>query len=246
MPSVSAPAAIIGAGVLGAGASVIGSSNAAQAQESAAQQATAAQQGMFGVTQQNLEPYNQTGQNALQKANNLAGTFNFNPTMAQISQTPGFQFENYFGQQGVNNAAASRGLANSGAALKGAANYAQGLASTDWQNYFNANLGQYQANLGGLQNLANTGEAAAAGVGAAAQQTGSNIGQNITGAGNAAAAGYNTAAGAIGNGLSSIPSGLLTQQAISNQNSLINGLYGNQNNALAVPIPTGGFLGGNS
>lgn len=216
---IGTAAALLGGAALGAGASILGSSKAANAQKDSAASATAAQRQMFDITQQNLQPYNQTGQNALQKANALAGTFNFDPTMAQISQTPGFQFENYFGQKAVNNAAAAKGLANSGAALKGAANYATGLAGTNWQNYFNAAQQQYQTNLGGLQNIANLGENAAAGVGNAATQTGGQIGNNIIGAGNAQAAAYNTAAGGVNNAIGTGVGGYLT-------NNLIQGMYG--------------------
>jgi len=97
-------AAIVGAGILGAGASIYGSGQAADAQQQSAQQATSAQRQMFDITQQNLQPYNQTGQNALQRANALAGTFNFDPTMAQLSQTPGYQFANNQGLKSVQNA----------------------------------------------------------------------------------------------------------------------------------------------
>lgn len=203
-----------------AGASAYGSSKAASAQEKAANNATNAQRSMFDVTQQNLEPYNTTGQNALQRANDLAGTFNFNPTMAQLSQTPGYQFTNNQGLKSVQNAAAARGLGTSGAALKAAAQYSTGLANNTYQNQFNNALSSYQTNLGGLQNIANLGENAAAGVGNAATQTGGQFGSNIIGAGNAAAAGYNTAAGAVGNAGNSAVSGYLT-------NNLIQGLYAN-------------------
>jgi len=212
-------AAIAGAGILGAGASIVGSSNAADAQQQSAQNATNAQQGMFNVTQQNLEPYNQTGQNALQRANALAGTFNFDPTMAQLSQTPGYQFANNQGLKSVQNAAAARGLGTSGAALKAAAQYSTGLANQTYQNQFGNALQSYQTNLGGLQNVANLGENAAAGVGNAATQTGGQIGSNIIGAGNAQAAAYNTAAGAVGNAANNATGGYLT-------NNLINGMYG--------------------
>ena len=212
-------AAVVGAGVLGAGASMVGSSKAASAQEKSAANATNAQQQMFNITQQNLEPYNTTGQNALQRANALAGTFNFNPTMAQLSQTPGYQFTNNQGLKSVQNAAAARGLGNSGAALKAAAQYSTGLANNTYQNQFNNALSGYQANLGGLQNIANLGENAAAGVGNAATQTGGQIGSNIIGAGNAQAAAYNTAAGAVGNAANTAVGGYLT-------NNLINGMYG--------------------
>lgn len=236
MSGATTAAAIVGAGALGAVGSTIAGNKAASAQKQSAQNATNVQQQMFNTTQQNLEPYNTTGQDALTRANSLAGNFNFNPTMAQISQTPGFQFENYFGQKAVNNAASARGLGNSGAALKGATNYAQGLASTDWQNYFNTALQGYQANLGGLQNVANLGESAAAGVGNAATNTGALIGSNVIGSGNAQAGSYMNAANAFGNAIQGVPNAILTQNLINRLPN--NGIYG----ATSGGVGTGNYL----
>lgn len=219
MSGYSTAAAIGGAGLLGAGASIIGGNNAADAQKTASQNATNAQMQMFNVTQQNLQPYNQIGQSALAKENALAGNFNYKPTMAETAQTPGYQFNKNQGLKAVQNAAAARGLGTSGAALKGAASYATGLADSTYQNQFNNALQSYQTNLGGYQALANRGENAAAGVGNAAQATGASIGSNIIGSGNAQAASYMNAANAISGGAQSGVNGMLT-------NNLINGMYG--------------------
>lgn len=193
MPSAAA-AGIAGVGALG---QIVGGSMAASAQESAAQQAAATQMAMFEQTQANLEPYNTAGQNALTKVNALAGTFNYKPTMAETSQTPGYEFNLNQGLKATQNSAAARGLGVSGAAEKGAAAYATGLADTTYKNQFANALNSYQANLGGLQNLANTGESAAAGVGTAAQQTGAGVAASETGAGSAAAGGIMTGANAL-------------------------------------------------
>jgi endosialidase-like protein len=225
-------AAIAGAGILGAGASIYGGSQAASAQEKSAQDATNAQLQMFNVTQQNLEPYNTTGQSALAKENALAGNFNYTPTMAQTEQTPGYQFNLNQGLKATQNAAAARGLGTSGAALKGAASYATGLADSTYQNQFNNALQSYQTNLGGYQNLANLGENAAAGVGNAAQATGASIGSNLIGSGNAQAASYMNAANAVSGGAQSGVNGMLTNNLINtmanNNNAANSGEYGGQ------------------
>ncbi|NVN44417.1 hypothetical protein HW537_10960 [Asaia siamensis] len=77
-----------------------------------------------------LDPYATTGDNAINSLSNGL-------TQEYLESTPGYQFISNQGQQGVTNAAAARGLANSGAALKGAAAYATGLADNTYQNQFN-------------------------------------------------------------------------------------------------------------
>lgn len=90
----------------------------------------------------------------------------FNPTMADLENTPGYKFTLNQGLQAVQNGYAAQGLGTSGAALKGAAQYASGLASTTYnqqlQNYLQQNqqrfndllAGQTQA-MGATQNVGN-------------------------------------------------------------------------------------------
>lgn len=123
------------------------------------------------------------------------------PNLATISQTPGYQFNLYQGLKSTQNAAAARGLGVSGAALKGAASYATGLADSTYQNQFN-NLVTNQTNLWNrLFAPVQIGANAASGLATTATQTGSNIGSNMIGAGNAAAAGQIGQANAISGGL---------------------------------------------
>lgn len=73
----------------------------------------------------------------------------FNPTQATLENMPGYQFERDQGLAATQNSAAAKGLGVSGAALKAAAGYAQGLASTDLTNYYN----QYEGNLTNQANI---------------------------------------------------------------------------------------------
>ena len=174
-----------------------------------------------------LSPYITTGQSVLpslaalatsgptggqpnyltQAAANLPGTM----TEAQLEQTPGYQFTLAQGLKATQSAAAARGLGVSGAALKGAAAYASGLADTTYQNQFanqqakfsdllNANTGQINQLAGQysrLQGTASLGEQA----GSALGQIG---GQMAAGQSNAL-----TAAGAAtGTGLSALGQGI--------------------------------------
>lgn len=54
-----------------------------------------------------------------------------------LENTPGYQFTLQQGLESTQNSAAARGLANSGAALKGAATYATGLANDTYQSQYN-------------------------------------------------------------------------------------------------------------
>jgi hypothetical protein len=67
------------------------------------------------------------------------------PTAAQAEQTPGYQFQLNQGLNAVQNSAAGRGGLLSGGTLAGLNNYAQGVASTNYQNTFNNALTQYQS-----------------------------------------------------------------------------------------------------
>ena len=57
-------------------------------------------------------------------------------TQAQLEQTPGYQFTLQQGLQATQSSAAARGLGVSGAALKGAATYATGLADNTYKDQF--------------------------------------------------------------------------------------------------------------
>ena len=219
MPSLTM-GAILGAGVLSAGASVYGSTQAADAQKSAAQQATQAQMAMFNATQGYLSPYRQAGQNALTQQLGMAQKgFNFNPTMQQLQQTPGYQFNLNQGLQSVQNSAAARGLGTSGASMRGAADYASGLASNTYQQQFTNALQQYQTNYNNLGAISGLGESAAAGTGNAATATGQSIGDNITGAGNATAA----ADMAMANGVSGAGNNSLMMYMLGNKLGMFGG-----------------------
>src|SRR5579862_5996431 len=66
------------------------------------------------------------------------------PTAAQAEQTPGYQFQLQQGENALQNSAAASGGLLSGNTLAGMNQYAQGLASSNYQNVFNNALTQYQ------------------------------------------------------------------------------------------------------
>lgn len=179
-------AASIGSAAIGAHAS----SSAAKKQINAANSANDLQRGMFDDIRGDLSPYNVAGQGALTGLNRfLSG----DPAtvQAQLESMPGYQFTRTQGLKAVQNGAAARGLGVSGAAQKGAAQYATGLADSTYGNQFSRML-----------DLARLGESAGAQTGSFGTQTASNMGNNLLGAGNAAAGGIvggaNAASGALG------------------------------------------------
>ncbi len=198
--------AVIGAGILGAGASIYEANKAASAQTNAANTATAAAQQAFNTTNTNLAPYRDIGNTAATQLTSRLSDLTSPITMDQatLEKTPGYQFNLTQGQRGVTNSAAARGLGTSGAALKGAATFATGLADSTYQNQFNnANTNQTNA-FNRLSTLVNTGENAAAGTGAAASTAAGQIGSAAGYAGNAQAAAANTTGSAISNAAGNI------------------------------------------
>jgi hypothetical protein len=222
---MGAAAAIAGVGAVASiGGSLISSSaakSAANTQANAANQAAAMQQQEQAQVRSDLSPYRDAGNTAtgtllstlglsggngqnLLAQNGLSG-LTFNPTQAALEATPGYQFNLAQGQNAVaaSNAAQGRGI--SGAALKGAANFATGLASNT--------LGQqqqiYQQNVSNvmnpLQSLAGSGQNAAVQTGQMGTQGALSAGQATVGAGNAQASGTIGSANSLTGAINSFP-----------------------------------------
>lgn len=205
--------AIVGSAVVGAGASLMGSSAQADAAEAAAK----AQMKMYKQTRADLMPYQQFGQVGTNMLQGQLPTLTAPITMDQatLRNTPGYQFNLSQGLKSVQNGAAARGLGVSGAAMKGAASYATGLADSTYQNQF-SNAVTNQANAyNRLMGVASLGENAAAQTGSYGTQTAANVGNSLIQGGNAQAAGYLGAANALTNGVNSY----------AQYNALQNGFY---------------------
>jgi hypothetical protein len=139
-----------------------------------------------GAAQAGMSPYQQAGQQGVQSlaqglsANGqftqaLNNNFSFNPS--NLQNTPGYQFQLQQGLQATQNQMTASGLGNSGAAMKGASNYATGLAGTYFQNAYNNALSTYQTNrqntlyqIGALQNMAGQGQQAQEYIGSTGMQ----------------------------------------------------------------------------
>lgn len=225
-----AAGAVAAAGI-GAMATSGAADTAANAQMDASNNSIAAQERQQAQTRADLLPYNKAGWGATNALTDLTGTGTgedplksyFSPiTMdeATLEQTPGYQFNLTQGLKATQNSAAARGLGVSGAALKGAASYATGLADNTYQNQFN-NATTNQTNMfNRLMGISTLGENAAAQTGANGTQIAANIGNSLTGIGNAQAAAAMASGNAISSGASNAASGISNAYYL---NSLIGG-----------------------
>lgn len=230
------------AGLAGSAMSASASKSAADTQAQASENAAQLQNSQWQQTQQNLQPYMSLGTSSINPLIQALGyqqagagtdlikdpnsilqqTFSA-PTEAQAQATPGYQFTLNQGLKATQNSAAARGLATSGAALKGASAYSTGLADSTYNDVynralttFNTNYSSAANNVNRLQGLVSNGQNAAATNGSLGATAAGNIGNTLTSGANASAAGTVGSANAISGGLSSVGSNALTYGLIQN------------------------------
>lgn len=215
-------------GVLGSGAA----SDAASTQAAAADRAAASAKAQYDQTRTDLAPYRAYGTTAgndlMARLPGLSATFN--PSGADLENTPGYKFTLDQGLKAVQNGATAKGLGVSGAAMKGATDYATGLADKTYLDQFNVD----QTN----KNNAFNKLLQVTGVGAnAANQTGQ-FGANATQSANnfATTGAAATAAGTVG-GANAINNGITSGINNYNQYGLINRLLPNAQNGGGASAP---------
>lgn len=236
---------------LGAGASIIGgglqagaSKGAANEQAQAAQQAAQLQYSMYQQTAARLQPWVSTGTAATNQLGGLLGLSGysasgaggmgtgslvqpFQPTMQQLSQTPGYQFTMQQGLEAVQNQANAAGqgggllpggggLQVSGPEGKGLINYAENLASTTYQQQFNNYWNQLSSIYNMVSGVSGQGASAAAGVGQAGQATAQGMSTALQTGAAASAAGLTGAANALTSSITT-PANNIAQLGILNQ-----------------------------
>lgn len=173
-------------------------------------------------------------QNALQSYYNTPGYQLLGNNQAQQFQaSPGYQYAVDQAMNQVQQSASARGLLESGAALRGMTDRAQGMASQEYNNWWNQQsqlYGDYQNRLQGLAG-GSTGADQAYNLGQTlggnAMQTGSNLGSLFGSQGNAGLSGMAAAGGAQANNII----GAGTQQAqvnASNQATQLAGAIASQ------------------
>jgi len=138
---------------------LFGANQASKASKQYIQALQQAQQYLGGQEQKglaNYSPYLNTGANASTTLNSLLGTPGQGlltpwtqqftaPTAAEAAATPGYQFQLQQGLDAAQNSAAGKGSLLTGRTLADLNNYAQGAASTNYQNAFNNAQTQYQS-----------------------------------------------------------------------------------------------------
>lgn len=198
--------AVIGAGVLGAGATIYGASKASDAQTSAAKTAADTSLSMYNTTRGDLSPYRDIGGVAATDLTNrlseLTSPITVDPN--QLENSDYYKFASTQGQKAVTNSAAARGLGTSGAALKGGAAFAKGLATDTYKTAFDMAQTNQSNAYNRLKSLVDTGENASAQTGTAGTAAANTAASAQIGAGNAQAA----AANATGSSLSNLSNNL--------------------------------------
>lgn len=212
-------AAVIGGAVVGGVATSYSANKAAGAQKDAANRSIDAQYSMYSQNREDLSPYRMAGENALTSLQDQLPylTSPIRMDQAALEQTPGYQFTLQQGLKGVQNSAAARGLANSGAALKGAAQYATGLADNTYLNQFNLENTNRTNAYNRLLGVSQLGQNAAAQTGAFGQQAANQVSNAYGSIGDAQAAAALAQGNALQGGANNVSNLYLYDSYLRNQ-----------------------------
>jgi hypothetical protein len=111
-----------------------------------------------------LDPYMANGAQAATSLSQFmgqggAGSTPFNASMMEAND-PGYQFRLDQGQQALDRSASAHGSVMGGGQMKALTDYAQGAASSEYQNAFNRYTTQNQNQFNNLSSMSNQGQAA--------------------------------------------------------------------------------------
>jgi hypothetical protein len=236
---------VAGSAIAGGLIASSGARSAASAQADAAKQSAQLQASSLDKQLALQEPYRQaglTGQNRLLELLGLGGNagasdygkYSKDFSMADYQADPGYQFRLSEGLKQLSHQAASRGGLISGQSMTGLQDYAQNVASNEYNNAFN----RYQTNrsnqLQSLGNLMSSGQAAASNQAGANANYATNAGNAYMAAGQAYGAGQLGAANTLANGLGTAASTYLNQQNFNNW------LAQNRTPTATIPLQPGG------
>lgn len=202
--------------LLGAGASLAGgliSSNAttraANTAASAQDRATQLQYDMFNRNKADVQPWVNTGKLSLDQLSTFMGLPGGNSTdpnfgsltrqfgMSDFQADPGYQFRLQQGADMIKNQASALGGVNSGATLKSLSDYAQGQASSEYQNAYNRWNTTLNNIFSRLSGVAGTGANAAMGIAGIGTTVAGQAGANTANAGQLLGAGQLGSANAL-------------------------------------------------
>jgi hypothetical protein len=142
----------VGATVISGAISLYGQNKAAKAQQKGADAATAEQARQFDQSRADQQPWLQAGQQALTQQQALnSGDF------SSFYQSPDYAFARDQGLQSLERGAAARGGFMGGGADADRMNFASGLASQNYGNFYNRLAGMSNTGQGTATNLGNLG-----------------------------------------------------------------------------------------
>ena len=218
------------AAIIGGGASLAAGYMGSQAAKSAAsKQADAAryaaqlQQEQFNLTNEQQKPYREAGYSALSDIGGMKPylTQQYSPEEFAKGQDPGYQFRLQQGQEATNRMANMGGGMISGNALRGAQDYTQGLASTEYGNAFNRFQTQRSNIYNTLASIAGLGQTSLGQTTTAGTTAAGNIGANIANAGAAQAGGIVGSANALAGGLTGAGQNYMLSQILASRNPAV-------------------------
>lgn len=212
-------AAMVIGGVASIGSAVVSSSastKAANAAKDAAAQNNALQQDIYNQNKANLSGYTESGNKATSSIDALLGNGGDQAAQDAAFQkflgSTGYQFQTDQGEKAVTAALGSKGLLDSGAALKSLNNYGQQQALTGF--------GTYASLLQGQQSTGLSAASALAGVG---QQYADAVGTNNTNAANTVGNAALASAGQISSALGNLVTGYGIEKGLSSSYKPKNG-----------------------
>ena len=173
--------AVVGSSLINSMGASDAASTAAEASGRASDASVGEQRRQYDLNRTDQAPFLTAGTGAVNRlAAGMAPGGEFSRSFSSedflANQDPGYGFRMSEGMKALDRSAASRGGLLSGATLRGAQQYGQGLASQEYQNAFN----RYQTNranqLNPLQSLAGQGQTTATALGAAGSNMAGNIG----------------------------------------------------------------------
>jgi len=200
----------MGLEIIGAGLNYKASKKASKAQQGGAAQASAVakdtadrqlelQREIWEKQQADQKPYLEQGTYGI---NTLGALMRPNAdTSAILKNDPSYQFRLKQGQQALDRSSAARGMGYSGAQVKAAQDFGQGMASQEFNNYYNRLAGLAQGGQQAANTLGSYGNQYATGASNTLGSLGGYLQNNLGQAANARASGYIGGANAINGGI---------------------------------------------
>ena len=180
-------AASLGSALIGANSA----KKASRAQSDSADKQIALQRENQRATEARFAPYEASGANALSAYDFNLGLGERPEGYAGFQSTPGYQFQLDEGMRALEGSAAAGGNVRSGATMKAAMGFGQGLANQDYGNYMNRLQGQVGMGQASAAQTAAAGANATAGISNALGAQGNAKSAGIIGANNAWQGGIN-------------------------------------------------------